>query len=133
MQGVGSLLHDLGGGSENDPEKFYGRKIVAATVGGDRLRLEFEDGEKIAVWDDGQSCCESRYMTCDDDLGVLVGGTLRKIEVKELKVEQGEYGDEHEIAFLEIATDSGFITVATHNEHNGYYGGFGLTITKESE
>jgi hypothetical protein len=29
-----------------------------------------------------------------------------------------------------IGTDVGFITLTNHNEHNGYYGGFGLTITE---
>ena len=32
------------------------------------------------------------------------------------------------MAFLEIGTEIGAVTVVTHVEHNGYYGGFGLTI-----
>ena len=37
-----------------------------------------------------------------------------------------EYGDDHEVAFLGIYTTKGVIVCQTHNEHNGYYGGFSL-------
>jgi len=131
--GIGAMLYHLGGGSRNVPSKYYGREIAAVTLDKDRDRLEiqFTDKTKIAIWDDGQSCCESRYMTCDDDLQSLVGHKLTRIEAKEGPETSGEYGDEHEQVFVEIGTDAGFITIANHNEHNGYYGGFGLTITEE--
>ncbi len=127
--GMGAMLHQLGGGSEHDPAEFYGRRITAAEMADERLKLTFEGGAKIDIWDNGQSCCESRYMRTDDDVQSLVDGVLNRIEAKSGPVEEGEYGDEHEIVFLEIGTDRGFVTVANHNEHNGYYGGFGLTVT----
>jgi hypothetical protein len=34
-----------------------------------------------------------------------------------------EYGI-HEVQFLIVDTDRGSFTCETHNEHNGYYGGF---------
>ncbi len=40
-----------------------------------------------------------------------------------------EYG-EHEVSFLEIETNKGQISVASHNEHNGYYGGICLGISE---
>ena len=129
--GIGAMLHYLGGGSKEDPKSFYGRTITKAEMKDDKILLAFDDGQKIAVFDDGQSCCESRYMTTDDDMQSLVGHTLTRIEAKEGPSEDGEYGECHEQVFLEIGTDKSFITVANHNKHNGYYGGFGLTVTKQ--
>ena len=131
MIGIGAMIHHLSGGSEHSASEFYGKKITAASLSDERLHLTLDDGQTIAIWDNGQSCCESRYMRTDDDLQSLVGHTLTRIEAKEGPTETGEYDDEHEICFVEIGTDDGFVTIANHNEHNGYYGGFGLTITLE--
>jgi hypothetical protein len=129
------MLHHLGGGSRHSANEFYGRRITkAALVEGDSpngIILQFEDGVTIRVWDDGQSCCESRYTSTDDDLSKIIGGTLRRIEVKEAPPVADQYG-EHEQLFVEIGTDECFVTLVTHNEHNGYYGGFGLTIDMEA-
>lgn len=139
--GLGAMIHYLGGGSKKNASDYYGRKVTAVSTttepgyrsigNGEKtgLNITFEDGVTIRLTDEGQSCCEHRYMTCDDDLSKLVGGKLTKIEVRELKDESDPtgYGD-HEQAFVEVATDECFITVVTHNEHNGYYGGFGLSI-----
>jgi hypothetical protein len=34
----------------------------------------------------------------------------------------------HEVQFFEIQTDRGVFTLSSHNEHNGYYGGFFLKV-----
>ncbi len=115
--------------SKSEHDKYYGRKIAAVEMSEERLTLSFEDGIKIAVWDNGQSCCEHRYMTTDDDVASLVDHNLVRIEAKEGPEEETE-DDVHEIVFVEIGTDDGFITVVNHNEHNGCYSGFGLTITE---
>lgn len=128
--GIGAMLHVLGGGSENSADKYYGREITKAEKIDDRLALTFADGVTIEVWDNGQSCCESRYMTTDDDIQSLVGHKLIKIETKDGPEIKAEY-EEHETVYVEVATDGGFITIVNHNEHNGYYGGFGLTITEK--
>jgi hypothetical protein len=39
-----------------------------------------------------------------------------------------ESGDVHEIAFYEFMTSTGSFTLASHNEHNGYYGGTSIDI-----
>jgi len=129
--GIGAMMHDLRGGSENSADKYYGRKIVSAVFDkeADRFHLTFGDGVHIAIWDNGQSCCENRYMSTDDDPSFLIGKTLKSIEVKYAE-EDGEYGI-HETAFVEITVDDGSIVFCNHNGHNGYYGGFGLTITEE--
>lgn len=71
--GIGSMLHYLGGGSQHSASEFYGRKIVAAELVKDKprgsldsspdesLRLTFEDGTKIAIWDDGQGCLNPTF------------------------------------------------------------------------
>lgn len=127
--GMGAMLHHLGGGSKESAEKYYGRKIVDASFGGDTFTIKFEDGTTIDITDQGQSCCEHRYMTCDDDVKQLVSQTLKHIIVKSTDdlSKEDEY-DCHDVCFLEVQGDKGSVTFATHNEHNGYYGGFGLNI-----
>lgn len=129
--GIGAMLHLLGGGSQQEPSTFYGRTITDVEKSDDKLTISFGDGSRIAIWDNGQSCCESRYMTCDDDVKSLVGQKLVRIEGKSGPDADGDY-DVHETCFVEIATDGGFITLTNHNVHNGYYGGFGLTVTLEA-
>ena len=132
MPGMGVMLHSLGGGSAKTAADYYGRTITSAAFKNDAIYLTFSDGVTIRLKDDGQSCCESRYMTCEDNPESLVGGTLQEIRVKDGGEPPG--ADEvHETAFLEIQTDKGFITACTHVEHNGYYGGFALDCNEVSE
>jgi hypothetical protein len=124
------MLHILSGGSANSPDKYYGIEIKRAEIDEDRLKIEFADGVIIHLWDNGQTCCESRYISCDDDVDDLIGGKLAKIETKE-SVERADFdGELHEMIFVEVATDKASITLCTHNVHNGQYGGFALTITE---
>lgn len=126
--GFGVMINALfGSPGAKDAADYIGRRITAAELTEEHLRLTFEDGKRIEIFDNGQSCCESRYMRTDDDVQSLVGHNLRMIEAKEAPNEPDEYG-EHEVIFLEVGTDQGFVTIANHNEHNGYYGGFSLTI-----
>lgn len=126
--GIGAMLHYLGGGSAPSPKEFVGKTISSAELKDEALFIGFEDGVRIKIFDNGQSCCESRYMRTDDDVQTLVGHKLMRIDAKDASEKtDGDY-DVHEICFLEVGTDSGFVTVANHNQHNGYYGGFGLSI-----
>lgn len=128
--GISVMLHMLGGGSEHSSSEYYGQTIMSASIVDNRLCLGLSpSGKVIEIWDDGQSCCESRYVTTDDNVASLVGGVLQRIEAKDGPGEAGDY-EEHETRFVEVGTDNGFITLVNHNEHNGYYGGFGLTITE---
>ena len=109
---------------------FEGREIVAATLSDDdELFLTFADGVRIQIRDNGQSCCEHRYIQTDDDVKTLVGNRLMSISIKNAPNEENEYG-EHEVQFLEVQTSGGLVTFAAHNEHNGYYGGFALGISE---
>ena len=129
MAGIGVMLHALSGGSPHPPSEYVGETITAAEMAEEALILSFGNGKKIKIFDDGQSCCENRYMRTDDDVQSLVGQKLTRIEAKEAPKELDEYGG-HEVCFVEVGTDQGHITITNHNEHNGYYGGFGLSIVE---
>jgi hypothetical protein len=130
--GMGVMMNMLCG-------KDRGGEYIAASVGKqiikcelvkeyehDGLLLGFADGTGIELWDDGQSCCEDRYMHTDDALTEFVGTTFLGAEEREAPdVDDDTYGV-HEVAFLVVKTSLGDFTIETHNEHNGYYGGFYL-------
>jgi hypothetical protein len=101
-----------------------------------QLIIHFEDESFITVVDWGQSCCESRYITCDDDVNSIVGSKLMAIDL----IDGSEQGDGifhyHQYAFVDVKTDLTSIKLCTHNEHNGYYGGFSINVIydeKDSE
>jgi len=125
---MGVMLSMLSGNRES-VDAFaaaIGKRIASLEVVRDEgLRLWFDDGTGLAIDDDGQSCCESRYMTTDDDLSAFVGATLTSAEVREAPGVEDKYG-EHETQFLVVTTSLGAFTCCTHNEHNGYYGGFAV-------
>ena len=45
------------------------------------LQIEFEGLGMLLISDKGQSCCERRYMTCDDDLSTFVGARILQIDL----------------------------------------------------
>jgi hypothetical protein len=131
--GVGVMLGMLGGNDET-VEAYHaaiGKVIADMNLDADtnHLNIKFADDSGIEIYDDGQSCCESRYMRTDDDLKYHVGATLEKMELREGADREEEYGT-HESEFFLITTSRGVITLANHNEHNGYYGGFNVVIRK---
>src|SRR5690349_2643944 len=128
MRGLGAMLHDLAGGNGVDGTKYLNKEITAASFDGHEVVLTFGDFGKLHIRDEGQSCCEHRYMTTDDSAEDLVGGHLVSVEVKDGPHEDdGDY-HVHEVQFLEIKTTKSIVTFASHNEHNGYYGGICLDI-----
>jgi len=133
MLGMGVMLGFLGGNEESVKalKSCFGKKITTLTLGSDdALHFTFSDGSKVAAFDDGQSCCESRYMRTDDNLEDFIGATFVAAELKDAPNMEDEYGD-HEVQFLEIMTSNGALTMASHNEHNGYYGGFNIKFRAE--
>jgi len=133
--GFGVMIHQLFGDNRRSAEvllRAIGKTITALHLGNDNaLHFEFEDCYKMKLFDDGQSCCESRYMTTDDNLAYFVGAELMDVEVREAPTVVGEYGEEHEVQFLVITTSKGCFTMESHNEHNGYYGGFAIEVAEE--
>lgn len=109
-----------------------GKTIAALSLGNDdALHFVFSDGSKLKISDEQQSCCENRYMRTDDDLSDYVGSKLLGAVLKCAPDLQDDDGDVHEVQFLEVQTDRGVFTMASHNEHNGYYGGFWIVASVE--
>lgn len=127
--GIGAMLHYLGGGSDKDPSDYYGKTITNILIDDERMLIQLEEVTTIKIFDDGQSCCEARYISCDDDVSVLIGEKLSKVESKDGDTTDDDW-QVHETIFIEVATDKDHITFCNHNEHNGYYGGFGLSVTE---
>lgn len=91
-----------------------------------KLCFELSPGT-LTLWDDGQECCEDRYLTCDDDLSYYNGAELYGFKLRQVLEQKEEY-QVHEIGFVIVTTSKGEFTLCTHNEHNGYYGGFSLKV-----
>ncbi len=106
-------------------EQSIGKRITAVTYNDDEVRLSFEDGTHLQLTD-YQCCCESRYITTDDTPYYLVGCIFVDVLLKNGPELSDELLNVHETAFLEIVTDNGSVVFQTHNEHNGYYGGFSI-------
>lgn len=124
--GLGVMLGILGGNEDTvDAIKSSLNKTIENVIlDGDDLVFSFTDNTKLIIWDGGQSCCEFRYMTTDDNLNDFNGSTLLDFELKTADDgDDGGYGV-HEIQFLDVKTSNGVFTIVNHNEHNGYYGGF---------
>ena len=123
--GVGVMLGILGGNEKTvtSIQSSLNKTIKKVELDDEQLFISFIDGSELVIWDGGQSCCESRYMTTDDDLSYFSGATLLDMELKSVEYEDLDYG-EHEIQFLDVKTSEGVFTIVNHNEHNGYYGGF---------
>lgn len=113
-------------GNANSAEVFrrnMGKEIEAIDLLDNRLLFTFRDGAKMQLVDTGQQCSEERYMHSDDPLEVFVGSRLLGAEVRPAPEMQCE-GCVHEVQFLLVTTSGGSFMVETHNEHNGWYGGF---------
>ena len=130
--GMGVMLSRLSG--RNGAAHFakaVGKEIKTLVLDEDhnQLKFEFTDGSKISMWDDGQSCCENRYMRTDDSLSDYVGGILEDAELRDAP-DGEDNGETHEVQFLVIKTSQGQFTLSNHNEHNGYYGGFAIVVSE---
>ncbi len=126
MGGLGFNISYLGGNQESVKtlHEAKGGVIQSAVIDADILRLAFEDGRTLVIYDDAQSCCEYRHMSTDDNLDDMIGATFVEVELAESQpdVEEANY-EVHERCFLDLKTSKGVYTLVSHNEHNGYYGG----------
>ena len=104
-----------------------GKAITAVTLEDNVLVLRLEGGQELVFSDNQQNCCESRWMSTDDNLEEYVGAQFVGAELKGHSSLPG--GEAHDIEFFEVQTTKGCFTMVNHNEHNGYYGGFGLEVT----
>jgi hypothetical protein len=134
--GIGVMLNYLGGNEETVKaiKSSIGKKITNICIDEsvEKLNITLDDNSILSIYDDGQSCCENRYMNCDDNFEDFIGDELRDFELKEIDIKEDEWED-HEIKFLDVITNKGRFQIANHNEHNGYYGGFAIVakLTKK--
>lgn len=133
MDGIGVMLATLSGNAESVAvaRSAIGKTITGLALKDDSLKFEFSDGTKMSVFDDGQSCCEKRYMVTADDLSTYVGGVLLDMEIKDAPDMVDPDGEAHEVQFLDVKTSKGVFQMASHNEHNGYYGGFAIRCRED--
>ena len=123
--GLGVLIKGLIG---NDKTRTAVQGSLDKTISGvfitdDNLYINFTDDTALRMWDGGQSCCEHRYMVCDDNLTEYVGAKLTNVISKPASFVDEDY-DVHETMFIDFETTNGIFTIVNHNSHNGYYGGF---------
>ena len=138
MDGIGTLIRRLyAKDAEDDLEGYVGKAISSVSLTGDHeLRMLFTDGTGLSFRDEGQSCCEGRFMSTDDDLSEYTGARLLGAAVKDgpdrsnEKDEDGYTYESYQTQFLDIMTTRGTFQMVNHVIHNGYYGGFAL-ITSE--
>jgi len=105
-------------------------KNVVLDEASNELHIAFTDGHTLLIWDSGQNCCENRYMRTDDDLTKFAGATFVGIEVRDAP-DIADAESVHEVQFLLVNTSLGTFTMASHNEHNGYYSGFEVVCRLE--
>ena len=109
------------------------KTILRITHNGDaKVSVYFTDGTGLN-FEDHPSCCENRYMVIDDDLTEYEGATYVGWEISPVSgvfarelaemYATDDYGV-HDVEFFRIMTSKGDLHIASHNEHNGYYGGF---------
>jgi hypothetical protein len=132
--GMGVIFAALAGNDESADavRAAMGKTIASLRLDEDEdsLKFVFGDDSKLTIYDAGQNCCESRYMRTDDNLADFVGAKFLGTETKDAPDMEDDY-NVHEVQFLEVKTDKGVFTMASHNEHNGYYGGFALRAHSE--
>lgn len=110
---------------------FLSNRIIKKAIldeEGNKLIIQFYDLILI-MWDNGQQCCENRYMDTDDDLSQLSGTTFVSIEIADCSLHANQDGDTEECQFLRIQTSDGMFVVKNYNIHNGYYSGFELEFS----
>src|SRR5687767_5987939 len=119
--GLGVMIGLLGGNRETVEaiQQSLNKEIKSLVLRDNRLTFEFTDDTRLNVYDDGQSCCEHRYMKTDDNLPDFIGAKLLDFELKDGgRTEEEDYGYVHEIQFLDVKTDKGIFQMANHNDHN---------------
>lgn len=123
--GMGVMLGMLSGNekSVNTFQAHKDKEIKDLGIVDNVLLFTFTDGTRMKLFDDGQSCCEARWMHTDDKLIDFIGATLQGADIREGPTKDAD-DEPEESQFLIVSTSRGQFTVVNYNAHNGYYGGF---------
>ena len=105
-------------------ESFLGKTIRTIDLKNNELFLYFTDNTACVLTDSACYCCEERYTSTDDNLQDYVSGVLLEIEVRNW----AQSDNDNDVQFVVIKTSKEPFTLVNHNNHNGYYAGFELTI-----
>lgn len=128
------------------PEEYnscLGQQLQAISVDDNKLVLEFPTCLLLVNDENHDAGCDTtRYMTTDEeDIGYYIGALFFGLELKPVDPrnstnlaydEDGNRYGQHDISFLDVHTSRGVFSLACHNEHNGYYGGFDLQVKREN-
>lgn len=114
---------------EYDWMPYLGDVIIKLLISEEKsLNMYFSHGLRyLCIFDAGQTCCESRWMTCDDPLDEHIGARFMGVELLGDFSEKID-GGKKEVQFLRVITSAGSFRLCMHNEHSGYYGGFSPSI-----
>jgi hypothetical protein len=127
---MGVMINMLFGDGETQEAmtKAIGHTISGVKLENDEILVGLNNGSTLRVSDQGQSCCESRYITTDADLPSYVGRRIVGFELRDMP-DVNDSSEHHEVQAFVIRTDEGNIDFVTHVEHNGYYGGFSISAS----
>jgi len=95
-----------------------------ANNGQGELIITFDTGKQLVIYDSPPKCCEHRYLHTSDDLSSFAGEKFVDLYCRGFKENEHGNDEANEIGFYVIKTDKGQFVLETHNDHNGYYGGF---------
>jgi hypothetical protein len=127
--GLGVMIRMLGSNAKSVEaySNALNKTIREVKLDGDVLSFDFTDDTHLYVQDEGQSCCEHRYLNDDGcDFPYYSGAVFLGIDLGEN--EDITSGDEesHQQQFINVRTDRGVFSLSAHVDHNGYYGGFSI-------
>jgi hypothetical protein len=112
-------------------EELFNKEIQLVHCDDHSLTFNFKDGTKYEFADHAENCCEKRYIHTDDCLNYFKDSKFVNAEVQDGPttgdVNNYEVNDSQ---YLIITTTKGQFTIVNHNDHNGYYSGFDLVVTK---
>jgi hypothetical protein len=111
-------------------EHLFNKEIESVHCNSISLEFKFKDGTKYEFEDQGQNCCEKRYMNTDDCLSYYKDSLFVNATIEDGPCTESPtaYGDDADTQFLIVTTTKGQFTIVNYNEHNGYYGGFDIKL-----
>ncbi len=123
----------IDGGERTLHAALVGREILTfhldkdANGGNGAIVFTMAEDYQIVLEDRGQSCCETRYLTTDDDLAYFNGARFVGIGTTDYReTHDSDRWEDHEQEFVIVVTSKGVFTICAHNRHNGYYRGINL-------
>lgn len=77
-----------------------------------KMVITFDNGDALAVYDDGQQCCERRYMVANEDMSFYPGAEFYDLDVRDAVISTLSDGDILELQFMIVSTSFGSFTAS---------------------